>query len=206
VAEAKSEIVASGTGRSEVSVGKFLTEARKSGGFTPEQVAAETHIPSHYIKAIETDDYGMISDQLYLLPFLRRYAAFLGLDPEDIASRFVRDVQRAESTSSRGSEPIPIISGNDRKPGFGRYLVAILLVLGIGALVVFAVMKRQVLLERVLHLSQRSSLSGEQNSSAPSAASRATDSSASVPFESSVTPAPAAEPSSAAPAADDISN
>jgi cytoskeletal protein RodZ len=187
-------------------VGKFLTEARKSGGFTPEQVAAETHIPSHYIKAIETDDYGMISDQLYLLPFLRRYAAFLGLDPEDIASRFVRDVQRAESTSSRGSEPIPIISSDERKPGFGGYLVAILVVLAIAALVVFAVIKRQVLLERVLRLSPSSSSTGEQNSSTPSAASRATDSSASVPFESSVTPAPAAEPSPAARAAGDISN
>ena len=45
---------------------------------------------------IERSDYGLISDQLYLMPFLRRYAAFLDLDGEEVAMRFVREVQRAE--------------------------------------------------------------------------------------------------------------
>jgi cytoskeletal protein RodZ len=33
----------------------------------------------------------------YLVPFLRRYATFLELDQEDVAMRFVREVQRADS-------------------------------------------------------------------------------------------------------------
>jgi cytoskeletal protein RodZ len=31
---------------------------------------------------IEADIYSTIADQPYLLPFVRRYAAFLGLDPD----------------------------------------------------------------------------------------------------------------------------
>jgi cytoskeleton protein RodZ len=69
-------------------------------------VVTETRIPAHYIGMIESDNYSAISDQLYLLPFIRRYADFLGLDSEQIAIRFVREVQRAESSVVRISEPI----------------------------------------------------------------------------------------------------
>src|SRR5208337_149046 len=93
----------------EFSLGKFLTEARNRAGYTAEQVASGTHIPAHYIKMIESDDYGLISDQLYLLPFLRRYATFVGLDAEDIVTRFVHDVQRADSNAGRMADPIPVL-------------------------------------------------------------------------------------------------
>jgi cytoskeletal protein RodZ len=56
---------------------------------------------------LESNDYSMISDRLYLMPFLRRYATFLGLDPEEIAMRFVREVQRADnSPPMRIDEPL----------------------------------------------------------------------------------------------------
>ena len=209
----------SGGVRSEVTLGKLLTEARKNGGFTSEQVAAETHIPPHYIKAIENDDYAMISDQLYLLPFLRRYAAFIGLDPEDVASRFVREVQKAESSAAKPSEPIPMFT-NERKPARGRYgfaMVVLFLLAGLAALLVW---KRQALMQHVLHLSKRTPFSMEpaaspspaaqasESAAAPandsgatsasdSAAAQASDSATSAPLGSKVTPAPASNSSPA---------
>jgi cytoskeletal protein RodZ len=68
---------------------------------------------------IETDSYGLISDQLYLVPFLRRYATFLGLDAEDVASRFVRDVQHAEANVVRISQEITMVTRR-RRGGAGR--------------------------------------------------------------------------------------
>ena len=179
MADGKSEISgASGGPRGDVSLGKLLTEARKSGGFTSEQVSAETHIPPHYIKAIETDDYGMISDQLYLLPFLRRYAAFIGLDPEDVASRFVREVQKAESSAGKASEPIPMFT-NERKSGGGRYGFAIAILLILAAVAALIAWKGQSLRQRVLHLSKRTSFNAEPAAStSPAAASQATSSAA----------------------------
>jgi cytoskeleton protein RodZ len=141
-----------GGGRDDASLGQFLTAARKQGGFTPEQVAAETHIPPNYVRALETDDYTLISDQLYLLPFLRRYAAFIGLDPEDVASRFVREVQRAEVGSSKTSEPIPMIS-SDRKPRESGSRFVVIVLIALGALAAVLVMKRQVLLQHLIGLS-----------------------------------------------------
>ena len=93
----------------EQSLGQFITDARERKGMTREQVVAESHLPAHYVKMIETDNYGMISDQLYLVPFLRRYATFLGLDAEDVASRFVSQVQHAESTAVRISQPLTMV-------------------------------------------------------------------------------------------------
>ena len=95
---------------SEMSLGQVVTEARERKGLTREQVVTEAHLPAHYVKMIETDSYGMISDQLYLVPFLRRYATFLGLDAEEVASRFVRDVQHAEASVVRISQDLKVVT------------------------------------------------------------------------------------------------
>lgn len=117
----------------EISLGKIVTEARERKGLTREQVVAEAHLPAHYVKMIETDSYGLISDQLYLVPFLRRYATFLGLDAEDVASRFVRDVQHAEANVVRISQEIPVLTrrtGGTSKGRIALYaIVAVLLLL-----------------------------------------------------------------------------
>jgi cytoskeletal protein RodZ len=193
VAEAKTQIGGVGGTRGETSLGQFLTEARKSGGYTPEQVAAETHIPAHYIRAIETDDYGLISDQLYLLPFVRRYAVFIGLDPEDVASRFVHDVQKAENTAAKTSEPIPMIT-MERKSGRGRFLILVIILIA-GAVTGFLIVKKQALPLGLLHLSQRGSLKIEPLAAAspPSPGSATQVGVSAVPFDSRVTPAAASD-------------
>jgi cytoskeleton protein RodZ len=97
------------------SLGKIMAMAREARGFTREQAAKSSNIPGYYLTMIESDDYSSIADQLYLLPFLRRYAAFVGLEAEEVASRFIRDVQRADMNPPRlSSEPMMMIA--DRKP------------------------------------------------------------------------------------------
>jgi len=117
----------------EISLGKIVTEARERKGLTREQVVIEAHLPAHYVKMIETDSYGLISDQLYLVPFLRRYAAFLGLDAEDVASRFVRNVQHAEANVVRISQEITMVTSGRRGGGARRFalysLVVVVLIL-----------------------------------------------------------------------------
>src|SRR5580658_5233065 len=95
------------------SLGKIMSMAREKRGLTREEAAKSSNIPGYYLTMIESDDYSSIADQLYLLPFLRRYATFVGLEPEEVASRFIRDVQRADMNPGRVSEPIVMIA--DRK-------------------------------------------------------------------------------------------
>ena len=60
------------------SLGKIMAMAREARGFSREQAAKASNIPGYYLTMIESDDYSSIADQLYLLPFLRRYATFVG--------------------------------------------------------------------------------------------------------------------------------
>lgn len=109
----------------EPSLGKMIAAARERRGFSQSVVAKDAHIPPYYVRMIENDDYTLISDQLYLLPFLRRYAAFVGLDPEEVASRFIRDVQRADVSAARMSEPIPMADRRRRRPWLKVVAIAI---------------------------------------------------------------------------------
>jgi cytoskeleton protein RodZ len=104
------------TRSSDQSLGKVVAMAREARGFSREQAATASNIPGYYLTMIETDDYSSIADQLYLLPFLRRYATFVGLDAEEVASRFIRDVQRADMNPVRVSDPISIISPRKELP------------------------------------------------------------------------------------------
>jgi Helix-turn-helix domain len=120
-------------------VGQLLVEARTRRGLSAEDITAQTRIPALYLKAIETDNYGLISDQLYLLPFLRRYASFVGLDPEDTASRFIHDVHRAESNVVRMSEPIRMVTRKrHRLRGFA---IGVVLAACAAVLILFALAK-----------------------------------------------------------------
>jgi len=99
---------------SDHTLGEIMRMAREARGFAREQAAIASNIPGYYLTMIETDDYSAIADQLYLLPFLRRYATFVGLEPEEVASRFIRDVQRADMNPGRMAEPIEMFA--PRKP------------------------------------------------------------------------------------------
>jgi cytoskeletal protein RodZ len=126
------------SGDFEPILGKMLAAARESRGISRAQVAAETRIPAHYLQMIESSDYGLISDQLYLMPFLRRYAGFLKMDGEEVAMRFVREVQRAEgaATMLRLSEPLAV---HDRKrTPWGRIALIVFLIAAIIVLYIIA--------------------------------------------------------------------
>jgi cytoskeletal protein RodZ len=103
-------------------LGTFLASARERRGVSLDDAVKETRIPNHYIRMLETNDYSLISDQLYVLPFLRRYAIFLTLDPEEIAMCFIREVQRADTTPApRSLQPFEM----DRAPRWNRRQLAI---------------------------------------------------------------------------------
>jgi cytoskeletal protein RodZ len=78
-------------------LGQLMTETRKHLGLSRDQVSDQTHIPAYYVRMIESDSYDAIPDQLYLLPFFRRYADFLGLDSQKVVSRFICDFEKAEN-------------------------------------------------------------------------------------------------------------
>src|SRR5713101_9312183 len=90
------------------SVGSILAAARQKRNLTAVEAAGQAHIPRNYLEMLEANDYEKIPDQLYLLPFLRRYATFLDLDADRVGALFVRDAVRAENTAAKTPyKPVP---------------------------------------------------------------------------------------------------
>jgi cytoskeletal protein RodZ len=188
VADKKSKLQAADAANgveSGPSLGQLITETRERKGLTREQVISEAHLPAHYVKMIETDDYDLISDRLYLVPFLRRYATFLGMDAEEVASRFVSNVQHAEANVVRISQEITVVT---KKPGnMGR--------------IAFAVMVAAVLV-LLADLAWRKFVEHRAQAPAPVASPAAAASSAQAPNEIPPPATDATNPEAAAPAAE----
>jgi cytoskeleton protein RodZ len=77
-------------------IASVLRRAREERGLSLEDAAADAGIPLRYARLLEGEAGGAsvgISDELYLIPFFRRYARFLGMNPEDMVSDLVGEVE-----------------------------------------------------------------------------------------------------------------
>lgn len=122
----------------KASLGESLMAARERRGLSREAVVQQAHIPAHYLRMLEDDDYRLISDQLYLLPFLRRYAGFLDIDPDETTMHLLREVQRADNGPSpmRLDEPLDDIRRNRRRNWSKPIMFGGLIAVIIGAYIV----------------------------------------------------------------------
>jgi cytoskeletal protein RodZ len=75
------------------SLGRWLQQAREAKGITLQDAEDVTRIRTRYLKALEMGDYdAMPAGDPQARGFLRRYAAFLDLSPDDAISRYEEEV------------------------------------------------------------------------------------------------------------------
>ncbi len=99
-------------------LGRKLRASRLESGFTLEQAAEETRISYGYLDAIETDRFDVLPAPVYVRGFVRLYARFLGIDPEDAI-----DQLPLEMPTPPGLEPLPglrLREGVGALPSVGR--------------------------------------------------------------------------------------
>ena len=68
------------------SIGEKFKKRREERGLFVEQIARDTNISKKYIEAIENEDFSEMPGEAYLLGFLRAYAEYLDIDPEEVIS------------------------------------------------------------------------------------------------------------------------
>jgi cytoskeleton protein RodZ len=78
-----------------MTVGAELAEARQSLGLSLDEVSARTKINVERLSAIEQMDTAQLPSLVYLKGFLRAYAVEVQLDPDDIAQRYLSEVEIA---------------------------------------------------------------------------------------------------------------
>jgi cytoskeleton protein RodZ len=72
------------------SLGERFRAAREARGLSFSQVAEQLRIRSVYLAAIEDENWNTIGAPVYIRGFLRTYARFLGIDPEEAVAAFNR--------------------------------------------------------------------------------------------------------------------
>ena len=73
---------------SSSSPGTVLRRCREFHGITLEEASEATKIGLSYLKALEDDRIDQFANQAYLKGFLRIYAAYLGLNSDDVARMY----------------------------------------------------------------------------------------------------------------------
>ncbi len=108
-----------------------LLAARERKGVDLHRAERDTKIRARYLAALERGDWRELPGSVYTKGFLRNYALYLGLDPDEILLQW-----RAERGDDRPSEPVIVVPRPIQAPARGftfspGILVALLLVVGV---------------------------------------------------------------------------
>ncbi len=85
-------------------LGKTLSEARVARGLTLEDAERDTRISKRYLDALEREDWKVFPAPVYSRAFLRTYAQYLALNPNDLMRLF-----HAQSAPEPEFKPLPEI-------------------------------------------------------------------------------------------------
>jgi len=86
-------------------LGAILRDAREQRGVDIGRVERDTRIRSRYLAALERGDYRELPGPVYTRGFLRNYAGYLGLDPEQLLDLY--RIENADGVVEPAPEPIP---------------------------------------------------------------------------------------------------
>ena len=88
---------------SVLTAGDILHQARQRLGLNEKEVADKLHITMHYVKALESNSYEKLPGAVFAKGYLKSYALLLGLDVEDLLSRYDEFTyqQKADSKEER---------------------------------------------------------------------------------------------------------
>lgn len=118
-------------------LGERFRAAREARGLSLSDVAEQIRIRSVYLAAIEDENWPAIGAPVYVRGFLRTYARFLGLEPEEVVGEFnganaEREVPKAASAASFDA---PAAAGPSRNLSWMIWVASAVAVLLIGFVV-----------------------------------------------------------------------
>lgn len=100
-----------------------LRQARERKDISLQDAAQAANIPAHYLQALETgqQDSRVLTDPVYLIPFLRRYAVYLDLDPDEAVRQFLAEPRKGGSVRINNPPTKPV-----RPVRFSGWLVSLM--------------------------------------------------------------------------------
>jgi cytoskeleton protein RodZ len=94
-------------------IGDTLSEARTRRAVDLEEVHAATGIRPRYLEAIEQEDWDALPEEFYARAFIRKYARYVGVDPEPLVDEYKR--QQGGGPSGAGGPTSPFARTGSRR-------------------------------------------------------------------------------------------
>jgi cytoskeletal protein RodZ len=85
-----------------------LRSAREAKGVDLYRVERDTKIRSKYLAALENGDYGDLPGEVYTRGFIRNYASYLGIDPDEAVDEWRRERGESEAHQPMIGGPKPM--------------------------------------------------------------------------------------------------
>jgi transcriptional regulator with XRE-family HTH domain len=117
------------TDEAELSVGELLRSTREARGGTLEEASRITRIARNYLVAMEEGRFDKLPNAAYLKGFLRLYAGYLALPPDEIIGRYERFLSQSLPLKPGVSPELPVFEAMERVSlgGYGRWLLPLIL-------------------------------------------------------------------------------
>jgi len=98
-----------GHGNGHLSVGDRLRDAREVRGLDLYRVERDTKIRHKYLEALEAGEYADLPGDVYTRGFLRNYATYLGLDPDEMVDEWRNESAPSAGKASLLDAPRPMV-------------------------------------------------------------------------------------------------
>lgn len=108
-------------------LGELLRSTREAKGLSLGQAEEATRIRRRYLEALEAEDFEQMPAEVYVRGFLRNYALYLGLDPEEVLEHRGTPPEKAIAVSFGEQLEEPLVTSSSLSPPL-RILGALLIV------------------------------------------------------------------------------
>jgi cytoskeleton protein RodZ len=96
-----------------LTAGDILQQERLRQGLLEKEVADQLRIYTHYVKALESNSYEKLPGAVFTKGYLKSYALLLGLDVEDLMSRYDELTHQQDAESAQERRPLTALKKKD---------------------------------------------------------------------------------------------
>lgn len=109
------------------SFGAWLRRQRAGRGIELQEIAESSKISLQYLKAFESDRFDLLPGEVFAKGFLRQYATYVGLDPEEVVNFYLTASQSEDDEDAPEPRPQRLARrGSSRKVWVVLVLLALL--------------------------------------------------------------------------------